>query len=209
MKFFKENYERFYAQKEQESAYGEPAKIVKRIPDVLKSGAVLDVGAGDGRHARYLASKGFEVKALDISEAGLEKLQRLAKQNQLKINTGLADLSQWSFDADYDAIVAVQIFQHLQTKDALRILSEIQRHTRPNGVNAISLFTKSGDRYLLDREEDPDAFYPDDNWLKESYAGWEILEHELVNAPLIGKLRADGTLSMSVTERILAKKLEE
>jgi hypothetical protein len=61
-------------------------------------------------------------------------------------------------------MIAVQIFQHLQTADALRVMHDIKHRTRPGGINLISLFTSSGDRYDMDRELDPGAFYPENRF---------------------------------------------
>lgn len=206
MKFIKENYENFYGKTEQESSYGPPAKVVAMIPDVLPPGDALDLGAGDGRHALFLAQKGFTVKAVDLSEAGLEKLQKLSARQGTAIETEAADLSQWSITGEHDAIVATVVFQHLPTEQALRLLEEMRSHTRPGGVNAVTLFTKTGDRALLDQEEDPGAFYPDDGWLKDFYKDWEIIDQGMVTSTLIGKFRKDGSPMQNVVERILARK---
>lgn len=206
MKFIKENYENFYGKTELESSYGPPAKIVEMIPEVLSSGKVLDLGAGDGRHALFLAQKGFTVKAVDLSEAGLEKLRKLAARQGTAIEIEAADLSQWSITGEHDAIVATVVFQHLPTEQALRLLGEMKERTKDGGINAITLFTKTGDRALLDQEEDPGAFYPDDGWLKEFYKDWEIIDQGTVTSPLIGKFRKDGSPMQNVVERILARK---
>ena len=206
MKYVAENYKNFYDNMRNESSYGSPAPVVLQIPDTIPPGSVLDLGAGDGRHALFLAARGFQVNAVDISEAGLEKLQRRASEQRLTIETHVVDLAHWSIDRDYNAIVAVVVFQHLAKNDALRLLDEMKQHTTSGGVNAVTVFTKTGDRYDQDRKEDPDAFYPDDGWLKKFYADWNIVEYESTNGALIGKFRDDGTPMMNVVEKILAQK---
>lgn len=200
-----EIYNRFYANAV-EHAYGKPNKIVELIPDYITSGSVLDLGAGDGRHALFLAQKGFSVTAVDTSGAALEKMKRFADEKGLSVEAVVGDIAQWPIDKEYDAIIATTIFQHLITEDALRVLGEMKKQTCGGGVNAISLFTNNGDRYLLDREEDPYAFYPDDNWLREFYGDWEIISYEESSGPLIGKVKKDGSPMTSVVARILARK---
>ena len=39
---------------------------------ILKKGKALDVAMGEGRNGVYLATQGFDVMGLDISEKGLE-----------------------------------------------------------------------------------------------------------------------------------------
>ncbi|MBM3204791.1 methyltransferase domain-containing protein [Candidatus Uhrbacteria bacterium] len=205
MKNRKENYARFYSGS-QELSYGKPARIVELIPQYLHAGTVLDLGAGDGRHALFLAARGFTVTALDTSDVALDKLQRLAKEKSLAVTTETMDVTKWKFDQEYDAIIATVILQHLSTKDALRILEEMKQHTRAEGVHALSVFTNHGDRYLMDREEDPEAFYPKNGWLKEYYQDWEILDYAESKVPLLGKTRPDGSPMMNVTARMLARK---
>lgn len=89
MKFSHEGLTRFFNRTET-SAFGEPAKTVQRLAELLPSGTVLDLGAGDGRNALYLAEKGFAVKAVDLAEAGIAKLKRLAKKRGLIIQSHLA-----------------------------------------------------------------------------------------------------------------------
>ena len=63
-----------YLNKEK-STFGNPSKEVKELVPYLKKDAkILDVGCGDGRHALYLASLGFQVDAFDLSKNAIEKL---------------------------------------------------------------------------------------------------------------------------------------
>jgi len=196
----------FYGKTENASSFGSPAKTIERLAELLPSGSVLDLGAGDGRHALYLADKGFQVNAVDISAAGLEKLQRMAESRGLKIQTTVADVSTYSIDTDYEAIIVVHLFQCLNEEASMRLMNEMKAHTKPGGINVIHLFTKTGDRPRLDKQEDPTAFYADDNWTKDFYQDWEIIEHESTNGPLIGKFNQDGTPMTSVSEKIIAQK---
>ena len=53
----------------------EPTQIVKSLLKYKKLGKVLDLGAGEGRNSIFLAEKGFDVTAIDISEIGINKLK--------------------------------------------------------------------------------------------------------------------------------------
>ena len=64
------------------------------------------MAAGEGRNAVFLAQKGFEVDAVDISEKGLKKARKLAREKGVKINTFLVDLDQHPIGKErYDLIV--------------------------------------------------------------------------------------------------------
>ena len=209
MKFSQEGLTDFF-HKTEKSSFGEPVKTVERLAELMPPCSVLDLGAGDGRNALYLAQKGFTVQAIDLSEAGIAKLNRLAKEAGLVIQTEVADASAYTIDAEYDAFVVVLLFQFLNEHDSLRLMDEMRKHTKSGGVNVVHVFTKSGDRQCLDLEEDPGSscFYPDDGWLKKFYNDWEIVEHSTASGPLIGKFHEDGAPMTSVVERIIARKPE-
>lgn len=65
----------------------------------------LDVACGEGRNALFLAEKGFEVDAVDVSEKGLERGRRRAEELGLKVNFIRADLEQYRLERGYDLIV--------------------------------------------------------------------------------------------------------
>jgi 2-polyprenyl-3-methyl-5-hydroxy-6-metoxy-1,4-benzoquinol methylase len=89
-----------------EFAFGkEPNPFLKKHIRLLPRGKALDMAAGEGRNAVFLAQNGFEVDALDISEKGLKKAQKLAQGRGVKINTFLVDLDQYQIEKErYDLI---------------------------------------------------------------------------------------------------------
>src|SRR5688572_24712991 len=86
-----------------ELAYGEaPNDFLAIIADELPNfGHALDIGAGEGRNALYLASRGLNVLAIDQSAVGMRKAQRLAQERGLTLNTQAADLQ--DFDAEHNS----------------------------------------------------------------------------------------------------------
>lgn len=82
-----------------------PNPFLKRQIHLLPRGRALDMAAGEGRNAVFLARHGYEVDAVDISERGLKKAQKLAKAKGTKINTFLVDLDQYQIEkGQYDLI---------------------------------------------------------------------------------------------------------
>ena len=83
----------------------EPNPFLKKHIHLLPKGKALDIASGEGRNAVFLAQNGFEVDALDISDRGLKKAQRLAREKRVKINTFLVDLDQHPIGKErYDLI---------------------------------------------------------------------------------------------------------
>lgn len=82
--------------------------IVNRLPE---GGLALDAGCGEGRNALFLAERGFEVRAFDVSEAGIGKLRRRAEERGLEIDAGVGGLDSLDFDRSFDVIVAEGLLQ--------------------------------------------------------------------------------------------------
>ena len=79
-----------------------------RIP----SGKALDVATGKGRHAQFLAERGFAVEAIDISEVALEQARRRADEKGLSISFRQADLDRCDLpEAEYDVILNFNFLQ--------------------------------------------------------------------------------------------------
>lgn len=93
--------------KGKEFAFGkEPNPFLKKYIHLLPKGRkALDIASGEGRNAVFLAQHGFDVDAVDISEKGLRKSIKLAREKGVKINTFLVDLDQYQIEKEkYDLI---------------------------------------------------------------------------------------------------------
>ena len=198
-------YNRIYAaRKEHTYGEGKPERCVSRILDYQESGSVLDIGAGDGRNALFLASKGFNVKAVDISEVGLEKLQGFAVQQNLSVEREVVDLSAWSVDRDYDVMVCTAVFQNIPETSAVPLLEDIKRRTRPDGLNALVLFTTEGTDTFR-HATGAHGFFAPPQWLHDFYHDWNILEYTETQRPVRLK-SGDGSLATPTVASLLARK---
>ncbi|MEL7210508.1 MAG: class I SAM-dependent methyltransferase, partial [Actinomycetota bacterium] len=61
----------------------------------LSAGTALDLGAGEGRNAVWLAREGWEVTAVDFSEVGLATARRRAEAAGVTVATTVGDLTQF------------------------------------------------------------------------------------------------------------------
>lgn len=73
-----------------------PDEIVADVLARLPTGRVLDLGAGEGRHAVWLALKGWQVTAVDSSAVAMGNLQALAAVRGLSIDAVIADATSYS-----------------------------------------------------------------------------------------------------------------
>lgn len=91
-----------------------PNRDVESIVSDLPPGTAIDLGAGEGRHAIWLAERGWRVTAVDFAESGLERGRREAEDRGLtaRIDWVAADVTTWTPPAPaYDLILIA--FLHL------------------------------------------------------------------------------------------------
>lgn len=121
---------------------GKPSAEVREIIKSLPAGAeVLDLGCGDGRHSIFLAEKGFNVTAVDISEAGIGKLLGCAEEKGLSIKTVVQDIREYEFPLKYDLVIAHGVLHLIAREDWTVMIHKIKEHTNENGYNIIAVFT--------------------------------------------------------------------
>lgn len=104
-----------------------------------EKGSVLDLACGDGRNALFLAGNGFEVTAVDFSEAALNRLKRFAEKEKLTVYTQQMDLCcEENFDSlgNFDMIVCNHY--RLLSKTAM----QLKKHLTKNGILWINGFAE-------------------------------------------------------------------
>lgn len=90
---------------------GYPSTLLGDAIEWLPEGRAIDVATGTGRNALFLAEHGYEVDALDVSEAALSIARDAADDRSLDVNWVQTDVEDYDFpDEEYD--VAVVCFYH-------------------------------------------------------------------------------------------------
>ena len=69
--------------------------MVVEVVSSLRPGRALDVGAGEGRHAVWLASRGWRVTALDFSAVGVERGREHAQREGVSVDFVVGDVADW------------------------------------------------------------------------------------------------------------------
>jgi SAM-dependent methyltransferase len=80
-----------------------PNQFVEAELSDLPPGRALDLAAGEGRNAIWLARHGWTVTAVDFARAGLDKGRTLA--GDLPVEWVCADATTWHGDGSYDVCV--------------------------------------------------------------------------------------------------------
>jgi SAM-dependent methyltransferase len=84
-----------------------PNQFVESELADLPPGRAVDLAAGEGRNAIWLARRGWQVTAVDFAQAALDKGRRLA--GDLPVEWVCADATTWSGDASYDLCVVAYL----------------------------------------------------------------------------------------------------
>ncbi len=122
-------------------AYGQaPNAFLARMADRLpKIGTALDIGAGEGRNALFLASLGLDVLAVDQSQVGMHKAQRLAQERGARLRAQAIDLRDFHAEpGSFDVISS--IFVHLPTALRAAVHGRLAEWLRPGGVFVLEAY---------------------------------------------------------------------
>jgi SAM-dependent methyltransferase len=135
----------------------EPSEIVKQYVELAGGKRALDIAAGNGRNALFLARQRFVVDAVDISDAGLAQFAG----KHPDIHPICADLDDFDIPANrYDLIVNIKYLNR-------RLFPYIREGLAQNGVLIFETFLASPDatkeqaicpEYLLQENELLNAF---------------------------------------------------
>ncbi|CAN5245253.1 hypothetical protein BH11ACT4_BH11ACT4_15150 [soil metagenome] len=87
----------------------EPNAWIAATVGTLDPGSAVDLGAGEGRNALWLASLGWEVTAVDFSSVGLATGASRAASLGLDIEWVTADATTWVSPEEVDLVVAAYL----------------------------------------------------------------------------------------------------
>ncbi len=156
----------------------EPFDLVKQLPQLISGKTVLDLGAGNGRNTLYLLNLGYQVTAVDSSDEGLRVLRDRAGKNNKNLQLVQSDVTQFTTDKTYDAVLAIGLLHFLPINEAEKLVKNMQDWTKPNGVNIVAV------KMTQNRKGDlPHVFKP--NELKNMYGlpNWKIELYDEFSLP--------------------------
>ena len=113
------------------------ALLMATIAD-LRPGTALDLAMGQGRNAIYLASRGWKVTGVDISDEGIHLAQEAASARGLAIATVQADMTAWDFGTEkWDLITFIY------AGDDPAVIEKIKRALKRGGEVVVEFFHRS------------------------------------------------------------------
>ena len=150
----------------------DPIPFLKDHVDLLPQGAALELAMGEGRNGVFLATKGFQVTGVDISEAGFKKAHALAAEKKVTLTTVVADLEQYTIPPDtFDLIICTYYLQR-------DLFPKIAAALKPGGMVVIETYTVDHLRY---RPTFNKAFLLERNELLRLLPGLRVLRYQEVD----------------------------
>ncbi len=108
----------------------EPIPELEAYVDHCPDGRALDVATGTGRNALFLAERGYDVDAVDVSDRALEIARSRADERDLggAVEWVRADLAEADLEAEAYDVITVSFFA------ALEVLPDLKEALAPGGV---------------------------------------------------------------------------
>ncbi len=111
----------------------EPNRRLVAEVDALPPGRALDLGAGEGRNAAWLATRGWDVTAVDFSRAGILRAREMAALQGVQVNTLVADLAEYVPDPGaFDLVIILYLQVPGQLLD--RVVGQAADALAPGGT---------------------------------------------------------------------------
>jgi SAM-dependent methyltransferase len=114
-----------------------PNMWVEQLTQDLPAGKALDIAAGEGRNALWLASRGWHVTAVDFSTVALQRARSLAEEqlgrDAIRLETLEADVETWIPQArSYDLVLVVYL--HLPKEQRRFVMRAAAEAVAPGGT---------------------------------------------------------------------------
>jgi SAM-dependent methyltransferase len=158
-----------------EQTGAEPHPLVVRAASLSPPGRALDLACGVGRHALWLAERGWQVTAVDASAVAIEILQRRAKERGVDVGARVADLERGEFVIEPGAYDLIVVTCYLQRD----LFPAIRAGVRVGGLVVAVIALVDDDPRV--KPMNP-AFLLTPGELRAAFAGWELL-HDFEGKP--------------------------
>lgn len=144
-------------------------------------GRALDAGCGEGADAIWLAERGWQVTAVDISTVALERGRKQAGDLDIAIARQITwrqdDLTEWEPPAASFDLVSTH-FMQLPSAQRAEVYQRLADSVAPGGVLLIVGHHPSDLETTAERRPDPDPLFTARELVEELGDGWTILTQE-------------------------------
>ena len=181
-----------------------PNALFAELAGELSPGRALDVAAGEGRNAIWLAEQGWQVDAIDFSEVGVDKGRQIAEKRRVAVSWLVGDVCDYRFETGVYDLVAV-LFLHTSPAERMCWIPALAGAVKPGGLlvyighDPENVGRGTGgpqDRSLL----------PSIAELQQQLAGFEIEQAEVRERPVSSDPGHGGGEGMALDTLLVARK---
>jgi tellurite methyltransferase len=135
-------------------------------PAFPNGGRALDVAGGMGRHAMWLAERGWDVTICDFSTVALQNMNQIAAERKVSVNAVKADVRSADFGNEaYDLIV---VFYFLERE----VLPKLVPAMRPGGFLLYKTYTL--EQLGFEKGPKDEAYLLRPNELLQAFPGLQV-----------------------------------
>jgi ubiquinone/menaquinone biosynthesis C-methylase UbiE len=140
-------WDRIYHHYRSESLPWELGKPRKSLVKLVESGRIkpnktLDLCCGAGTNPIYLAKKGFDVTAMDISDGATKLSKEKAKKENVEMNLLIGSFLSLPFkDERFDFVFDMGCFHHVKTSNRTTFIRGVKRVLKPKGTYFLTCFS--------------------------------------------------------------------
>lgn len=87
-----------------------PSELLTEYVDWAPDGRAIDVATGTGRNALFLAERGYDVDALDVSEVAIAEAKRHAAERTVDVDWFCVDVDEYDFPNEAYALAVVSFY---------------------------------------------------------------------------------------------------
>ena len=178
---------------------GEPNRFVVEELTGVPPGRAVDLAAGEGRNAIWLAGLGWSVTAVDFSGVAIERGRQLAAARGLTVDFVVADVLDYQPErAAFDAVLIAYL--HLPAPDRERVLAGAVAALAPGGRILVVGHDRTNLTDGTGGPRDPDILYRPDEIVAE-LPGLSVRRAEPARRPVVtedGVVDAIDTVVLAV-----------
>jgi SAM-dependent methyltransferase len=111
----------------------DPTPELKKVVDGMAPGRALDLAAGEGRNALYLAESGWHVTAVDFSDVAVDRGRQRSQELGLDVTWEVADLTEYEPTQRHFDMVCICYLQ-IPWPEMSRVVTAAAEAVLPGGI---------------------------------------------------------------------------
>ncbi|WGI17339.1 class I SAM-dependent methyltransferase [Methanonatronarchaeum sp. AMET-Sl] len=105
----------------------DPSPFLSKKIEKLTTGNALDIACGAGRNSIYLAEKGYQVDAIDLSSEALKIAQKRAREKKVEVNWIHTDVLKYDIESEKYDLITLSYFHIKDENQIQKIINGLKK----------------------------------------------------------------------------------